>query len=133
MLGRIRARGGDSFSQNMHRISGFVTKHLRSELKKAGRIYWCDFYRNELGEDKPEGKRILDEGRKLLANPEQAKGALLKDSSFKKYRRFGKYITVREKLAGNLSQDEVVLAVLALLTSLDVFECDEGRELKGGM
>jgi len=125
MLGRIRARGGDSFVQNRGRISGFVEKHLPSEMKRAGRLYWCDFYRNELNEDKPEGKRILEECRKILKNPELAKGALKQDSQHKKYRRFGKYLLEREHFTGDLSDDEVVISVLTLLTSMDVFECEE--------
>jgi Mg-chelatase subunit ChlI len=129
LLGRIRARGGDSFAQNKERIDNFVAKHLELELKKAGRMYWCRFYKDVLNEDKPEGKRVLDECQKVLKNPELAKGALRQDTPQKKYRKFGKYVLNRELYTGNLSNDEVVLSVFGLLTSLDVFECDE-QELK---
>ncbi|UCF08582.1 MAG: hypothetical protein JSW28_02520, partial [Thermoplasmata archaeon] len=132
MLGRIRARGGDSFVQNRERINGFVSKHLSLELKKAGRMYWCDFYKNVLNEDKPEGKRVLEECMKLLKNPELAKGALRQDSQHKKYRKFGKFIVDRERYTADLSDDEVVISVLSLLTAMDVFECDEDSSLKGG-
>lgn len=125
MLGRIRARGGDSFAQNKERIESFISKHLQNELKKAGRVYWCGFYKDVLNEDKPEGKRVLEECQKLLKNPELAKGALRQDSQHKKYRKFGKFVVDRERYTGNLNDDEVVLSVLSLLTSLDVFECDE--------
>jgi len=127
MLGRIRARGGDSFAQNKDRISNFISKNLQKELRKAGRMYWCGFYKDILKEDKPEGKRVLEECQKVLKNPELAKGALRQDSSQKKYRKFGKFVVNREQYTGNLSQDEVVLSVLSLLTSLDVFECDENE------
>jgi Mg-chelatase subunit ChlI len=129
MLGRIRARGGDSFAQNENRIQGFISKNLKSELKKGARRYWCGFYKDVLGEDKPEGKRVLEECKKVLKNPELSKGALKQDSSQKKYRKFGKFVTGRERFKGNLSDDEVVLSVFGLLSSLDVFECDE-NELK---
>ena len=127
MFGRIRARGGDSFAQNKERIDSFVLKNLQNELRKAGRMYWCGFYKDVLNEDKPEGKRVLEECQKVLKNPELAKGALKQDSSQKKYRKFGKFIVDRELYTGNLSKDEVVLSVLGLLTSLDVFECDESE------
>jgi Mg-chelatase subunit ChlI len=127
MLGRIRARGGDSFAQNKARIEGFISKHLNNELKKAGRMYWCGFYKDVLNEDKPEGKRVLEECQKVLKNPELAKGALRQDSSQKKYRKFGKFVVDREHYSGNLSNDEVVLSVIGLLTSMDVFECDESE------
>lgn len=129
MLGRIRARGGDSFVQNRGRISGFVERQLPPEVKKAGRLYWCEFYKNVLKEDKPEGKRVLEECQKILKNPELAKGALKQDSQHKKYRRFGKYIVGRERFTGGLSEDEVVITVLTLLTSIDVFECEEDMGL----
>lgn len=129
MLGRIRARGGDSFAQNENRIQGFISKHLKSELKKGARRYWCGFYKDVLGEDKPEGIRVLEECQKVLKNPELSKGALKQDSAQKKYRKFGKFVIGREKFKGNLSDDEVVLSVFGLLFSLDVFECDE-NELK---
>ena len=47
------------------------------------------------------------------------------ESSQKKYRKFGKFVVGKEKYTGNLNNDEAVLSVLSLLTSLDVFECDE--------
>jgi Mg-chelatase subunit ChlI len=129
MLGRIRARGGDSFAQNEDRIRGFISNHLKPELVKSGRRYWCGFYREVLNEDKPEGLRVLEECQKVLKNPELAKGALRKETPHKKYRKFGKYVIDREAYPGPLSQDEVVLSVFGLLSSLDVFECDED-ELK---
>ncbi|UCE36254.1 MAG: ATP-binding protein [Thermoplasmata archaeon] len=129
MLGRIRARGGDSLAQNEDRINGFISKNLQKELRKAGRLYWCGFYKDILNEDKPEGKRVLQECQKVLKNPELAKGALRQDSSQKKYRKFGKFVVGREHYPGNLNSDEVVLSVFGLLSSLDVFECDES-ELK---
>ncbi|UCG69275.1 MAG: ATP-binding protein [Thermoplasmata archaeon] len=125
MLGRIRARGGDSLAQNEDRINTFIAKNLHKQLKKAGRMYWCGFYKDVLNEDKPEGKRVLEECQKVLKNPELAKGALKQDSSQKKYRKFGKYSVKREHYTADLSDDEVVLSVFGLLTSLDVFECDE--------
>ncbi len=82
-----------------------------------------------LNEDKPEGKRVLEECQKVLKNPELAKGALKQDSAQKKFRKFGKYAIKRERFKGNLSDEEVVLFVFGLLSSLDVFECDE-NELK---
>ena len=126
-MGRIRARGGDSFAQNKERIERFISKYLLNELKKAGRMYWCGFYKDVLNEDKPEGKRVLEECQKVLKNPELAKGALRQDSGQKKYRKFGKFIVDMERYRGNLSDDEVVLSVLSLLTSLDVFECDDSE------
>ncbi|UCE74571.1 MAG: ATP-binding protein [Methanomassiliicoccales archaeon] len=133
MLGRIRARGGDSLAQNEDRIYGFISKNLQKELMKAGRMYWCGFYKDVLNEDKPEGKRTLEECQKILKNPELAKGALKQDSSHKKYRKFGKFVVNREHHIGNLSNDEVVLSIFGLLSSLDVFECDESEiKLKVG-
>jgi hypothetical protein len=129
MQGRIRARGGDSFAQNEDRIRTFISNHLKSELKKGGRGYWCGFYKEVLNEDKPEGKRVLEECQKLLKNPELAKGSLKQDSQQKKFRKFGKYAIKRERFKGNLTDDEIVLFVFGLLSSLDVFECDE-NELK---
>ena len=110
-----------------------LSKHLHEELKRGGRIYWCGFYKDVLNEDKPEGKRVLEECQKLLKNPELAKGALKQDSPHKKYRKFGKFVVDKERYTGALSQDEVMLSVLSLLFSLDVFECDEDKlKLKVG-
>jgi Mg-chelatase subunit ChlI len=129
MLGRIRARGGDSFAQNEDRISTFISNHLKSELRKGGRNYWCRFYKDVLNEDKPEGKRVLEECHKVLKNPELAKGALKQDTAQKKFRKFGKYAVKNERFKGNLSDEEIVLSVFGLLSTIDVFECDE-NELK---
>lgn len=126
MLGRIRARGGDSYSHNKDRIESFVSKHLNPKLREAGRQYWCMFYKEVLKEDKPEGKRVLEECQRILKKPELAKGALREDSSFKKYRKFGKYMTKQEHYTSDMNDEEIAFAVFSILASLNIFECEEG-------
>ena len=125
MLGRIRARGADSYAQNKDRIEKFVQKNSSHALRRAGTNYWCRFYRDDLKEERPEGLRVLDESHKILKNRQMVRGALGTESTVKKFRKFGTYAIKKETLQSNLSDEDVAFHSFGLLAELDVFECED--------
>jgi Mg-chelatase subunit ChlI len=60
MRGRIRARGSETFIQNLEVVEAFTKKRLEPVLRDAGYRYWCVYYQGVLNEDKAEGLRTLD-------------------------------------------------------------------------
>ncbi len=60
MTGRIRARGAETFHQNLEVVEAFLKKRREPSLRDAAYRYWCAFFIGELGEDKAEGMRTLD-------------------------------------------------------------------------
>ena len=124
MLGRIRARGGDSFIQNKATIEGFVEKHFNEEVKRAANRYWCNFFNNTLKGNKATGKKTLEECKTLLENKNPLEDALSKENSFQHFQKFAKYVERRERYQGKLKQESIIKSVFKLLNELNVFSCD---------
>lgn len=67
MRGRIRARGGEAFLQNVQVVDAFLHKHGPSALKVAAEQSWCRFFVEELNRDKGEAFRVVQDVRASLA------------------------------------------------------------------
>jgi len=117
MLGRIRARGGDSYARNEKSVRDFTDKHLPMQLSEASKRHWCRFFKEDLGEDKPEGLRTIEECKKALANPEAAEG-------FKKYLKYLEYSRRVEDQRGALSPEQAAITSFGIMDGLGTFECD---------
>jgi Mg-chelatase subunit ChlI len=97
MLGRIRARGGDSFIQNKTTIEGFIEKHFNDELGRAGNRYWCNFFNHDLKGNREVGKKTLEECKTVLSDKKLLVKALGNDG-YEKFRKFAKYVHGRERI-----------------------------------
>jgi Mg-chelatase subunit ChlI len=124
MLGRIRARGGDSFIQNKESIEGFIAKHFDEELSRAANRYWCNFYKKELKSNQTVGKKVLEETNTLTADRKLLKQVLADDKGYGEFRRLAKYILKKERYTGKLGDASVVSNIFNLLKQLDIFKCD---------
>lgn len=124
MLGRIRARGGDSFVQNKASIDGFIEKYFDKELRRAANRYWCNFFNRDLKADRSVGKKVLDECNKLLEDRKTLIRALLNNEGYEEFQKFAKYVKRREHYQSNLDDVAVIENVFQLLSELNVFTCD---------
>ncbi len=124
LLGRIRARGGDSFIQNTQLIQQFIAKHGEESLSKGARRYWCKFFREELRSNEAEGRRILKLCEKAVADPRAYKDdAELKE----KLAKFIKYVNSREHTKAKLTEDSIQISVFKLLNT--GLECSDEMKL----
>ncbi len=121
MLGHIRARGGDSYSQDEKTVQDFLRKQFGEAMHRAGLEYWCTFFVQALKRDKSEAKRVLDECRLVLRSPGPEKARL------PKFSRFAEYSSAREGFKGSVGGLESALGAFALLQELDVFECEDSK------
>ena len=124
MLGRIRARGGDSFIQNKETIEGFIEKHFQEELGRAANRYWCNFYKRDLNGNESVGKKVLEECKKLVSEPATLENVIADEDSYQHFKKFLKYIKRRERFSGKLGDEMIITNVFNLLTELNVFSCD---------
>ncbi len=124
MLGRIRARGGDSFLQNKSAIESFIQKHFQEELARAGNRYWCNFFNEDLNKNQSLGKKVLEECKTLITDRTLLTKVLTSDQGYSEFRKFAKYISKREKYTGKLGISSIVINVYKLLKELDIFKCD---------
>jgi len=124
MKGRIRARGGDSYQQNVDVVSNFVDQRWRETGRRAGEEYWCRFFAEVLRDDKSAGKKFVQEAReaakagslaKLAASPER-----------QRLRSFADFVKVREPGLG-LPEGEGAAAVFDLLEAFGTFEEPEKK------
>ena len=125
LLGRIRARSGDSYMRSNVTIEDFVNKHLDDSLQKAGKTYWCRYFTNILKKDKAEGKRALDEiGEAMESQGPDTKRIeeLMRSKNHRKFQRFVNYIRDVETRKGELNDGEIVTSVLAILKTVGTFE-----------
>jgi Mg-chelatase subunit ChlI len=128
MLGRIRARGGDSFIQNKATIEGFIEKHFDPELARAGNRYWCNFFNKNLNGNRSVGKKVLDECKSLLKDSNTVEKAFADKSSYQNFKKFAKYINQRERYTSRLDDYQVLINVFALLNELNVFTCEKEED-----
>ena len=68
MAGRIRARGGDSFEQNMQIIASFLDSNLKKELHKWSKICWCRFFKY-IKERRETAEGVVREFRRIKDDP----------------------------------------------------------------
>lgn len=133
LLGRIRARSGDSYMRSNVTIEDFVNKHLDESLEKAGKAYWCRFFTGELKKDKAEGQRVLTEIENVLEKMRRDKKNIsgdegntmirdmMRSPDHKKFRRFTDHILASEDRKGDLESHEIVERVLFILDEVGTF------------
>jgi len=124
MLGRIRARGGDSFIQNKASIDSFIEKYFDKELRRAANRYWCNFFNRDLKADRSVGKKVLEECKKLLEDRKTLIKVLLNNEGHQEFQKFARYVKRREHYQSNLDDVAVIENVFQLLSELNVFTCD---------
>ena len=124
MLGRIRARGGDSFLQNKEAIEGFIEKHFHEELTRAANRYWCNFYKTDLNSNQTLGKKVLEETKKLTGDRKMLKQVVDNDEGYGEFRKFANYVTKKERYPGRLGKGSIIINIFNLLKELDIFKCD---------
>jgi len=131
LLGRIRARSGDSYMRSNLTIEDFVDKHLDESLERAAKAYWCRFFTQELKKDKAEGKRVLAEIVQVMEKlgTDSGIGELLKSAEHRKFRRFADYILLVEERKGHLEDHEIVTEVLKILEAVKTFQEKDILEL----
>jgi hypothetical protein len=124
MLGRIRARGGDSFLQNKEAIEGFIEKHFHEELSRAANRYWCNFYKTDLNNNQTLGKKVLEETKKLTQDRKLLKQVINNDEGYSEFRKFSNYVFKKERYPGRLGKTSIIVNIFNLLKELDIFKCD---------
>ncbi|WP_455392351.1 ATP-binding protein [[Eubacterium] cellulosolvens] len=124
MLGRIRARGGDSFIQNKTTIEGFIEKHFQEEVARAANRYWCNFFNQNLNGNRAVGKKTLEESKTILGDKNLLAQTLATEDGYEKFRKFAKYVQRRERHKGKLKQESMLINVFNLMLELNVFSCD---------
>jgi hypothetical protein len=125
MLGRIRARGGDSFIQNKTAIENFIEKHFDEELNRAANRYWCNFFKLELNNNRAQGKKVLEECKLLVSDKAAMAKALEEGEGYQHFRKFADYVTNMERYPGKQKSRLVVKNTFELLNELNVFKCEE--------
>ena len=121
LLGRIRAKSGDSFIQNDYMIKEFIKKYLPNSTYKSGRNYWCQYFSRELNKDKGEGKRTIKELEIVMQNKNLLIDSIKKSTDLKKFKRYADYIIKKEERL-YLEESELVEEILNLQKELKIFE-----------
>lgn len=121
LLGRIRARSGDSYMRSNVTIEDFMNKHLDVSLATAGKTYWCRYFTTILKKDKAEGQRTLVELTDAMEHPERI-DELLRSKDFRKFQRFVSYMLDVETRKGKLDAGSIVREVLVIMKSVGTFE-----------
>ncbi len=125
MRGRIRARSGESFQQNVRRITEFIDQYLEPAIKRSAGIYWCRFYRGVLHESTPEGEALVGEGRRLKDDGELQAQLTAAADTFPRFRRFVDYVAQRESPPASVGNVGAAVAEFRLLDSFSLFSCKE--------
>ena len=125
MRGRIRARSGESFQQNVRRITEFIDQYLDPAIKRSAGIYWCRFYRGVLKESTPEGEAVVAEGRRLRDDAELQSQLAGTVGTFPRFHRFLEYVADREGAAVPPGNVEAAIAEFRLLDRYSLFSCKE--------
>lgn len=113
LFGRIRARGGDSFLRNEEVLKEFLEGNLPLALERAFRIYWCTFFRRDIGSSLARAEKLA-RGMDSGSIPKGGDGDLLRE-----------FILKIERTKGKLSEDEIEKKVVSILNSMDDFGCTE--------
>jgi len=123
MLGRVRARGGDSFAQNTLMIEQFVEKEFLTQLQEAGRRYWCEYFKTVLDANKQDGKKTLSQCEKLRKNTKLAKEMLKGENRFKHAQRFAGYVKKKEQYSKGVKEEKVFLHTLNIMEKVSQLDC----------
>jgi len=87
MMGRIRARGGDSFQENSQIITSFLDSYLRPELLRWSKVCWCRFFKY-IKERRDTAECVIREFRRIKDDP----GMIPKiGESFQNFRLYVEY------------------------------------------
>lgn len=129
LLGRIRARSGDSYMRSNVTIEDFMKRHLNESLTLAGKTYWCRYFTGTLKKDKAEGQRTMTEINDAMEHPDRV-GEMLRSKEYRKFRRFADHILSMETRRGNLDDDAIVKEVLQIMKAVGTFE---EPDLLGGL
>jgi MoxR-like ATPase len=127
MRGRIRARSGDSFTQNEKRVVEFVDRHAELALKRSAGVYWCRFYKSVLKENKNEAEALVAEGRRLKNDADLQSQVAGGAALFPKFQPFVTYVGERERSMAATKPLDAALTVFALLDTFSLFSCDQGE------
>ncbi len=128
MLGRIRARGGDSYQENKRLLLAFLDKHLEQSFNESCREYWCEFFTGTMKRDQGEAKKLLSEFSSLAKDLSQVKDGKVKLNVSARCARFASYIQKRElgrEYDGTM--DYLIARVFKLLEDAALFECPEKK------
>ena len=125
MMGRIRARGGESFFENKKLIEGFARENTPLSLDKAGRKYWCEFFAKELSSNTMLGKKTLKEIESVMASDRMLTTTLQSKVGYGRFRSFYKYVIKKERFRGPYKGKDLFRKVYYFMKAVDVFHCEE--------
>lgn len=123
MMGRIRARGEESFFENKKTIEEFARNYTGISLDVAAKKYWCNFYTRELSSDPVQGKKTLRELERIAGNEKMMASILASKKGFAKFRAFYRYVMKRERNPGTYEGIVLFNKVYELLKNINIFEC----------
>jgi len=127
MMGRIRARGGESFFENKRLIEGFVKENTVASLDKAGRRYWCEFFKKKLSSNTLQGKKTLNEIETVTASPKTLTKAVQTREGYGRFRSFYDYVMKKERYSGPYKGKKLFKTVFDFMKAIDVFHCEEDQ------
>ncbi len=125
MLGRVRARGGDSYLQNRNIILSFIDEHADEELARGAQQYWCRFFRDVLGSNERRARQVIDEGVQCIDDPSMLQRLPRKPSHLSHFYRFAQYVARTERFMADQRFERRAATVFALLRQLDIFRCPD--------
>lgn len=96
MMGRVRARGEDSWDENRDLVRAFIAKNWQEAGKRGAEDYWCRFFAHDLNEDKAEGVRVVKAVRDALRqagdDTEALQEVIRADGGDARVRKFAKFV-----------------------------------------
>ena len=94
-------------------------------LRKAGRKYWCEFFKRRLKGNAVQGRKTLQEVESLAGNREQLREVLERKEGYGRFRAFYEYVVKKEKHTGPFAGERLFREIWNLMKKTDVFHCDE--------
>lgn len=125
MRGRIRARSGDSFSQNERRVFEFLDRYTEPALKRSAGVYWCRYFRTVLRENAADGEATVAEGRQLKGDAQLIEQVAQSGTLFPKFRPFVTYVAEREQVPASVRPVDAAVASFGLLERYSLFSCGD--------
>lgn len=125
MMGRIRARGGESFFENKRLIEGFVRENTVTSLDKAGRKYWCEFFKKKLSSNTLQGRKTLKEIETVMKSRTTMEKALQSGEGYGRFRAFYDFVVRKERYTGPYKGKALFKKIYDFMKATDVFHCGE--------
>ena len=125
MMGRIRARGGESFFENKRLIEGFVRENTVTSLDKAGRKYWCEFFKKKLSSNTLQGRKTLKEIETVMKSRTTMEKALQSGEGYGRFRAFYDFVVRKERYTGPYKGKALFKKIYDFMKATDVFHCEE--------